>query len=154
MIKNKKSSNKKCQHARAAATSVPTFYYLRDTAPNWVEIAGEAVFSRGPTLRIPVRFGMVSVDGMVPGLLEVTAEGEVLERAFVNGSFEKRVVRIELCELDFRTTVKGLNKVTGALLLDAAPLFRAMARALAVLSRPPFLSPSPASEDRASLGTQ
>ena len=150
----KRSLKNKRGHARDAAPATWKSYYLRDTAPNWIEIAGEAVFSRGPTLRIPVRFGMVSVDGMVPGLLEVTADAEVLERAFVNGSFEGRMVRIELCELDFRTTVMGLNKVTGALFLDAAPLFRAMARALTVRSRPPFLSPSPPSEDRASLGTQ
>src|SRR5260370_3907326 len=118
-------------------------YYLRDTAPNEIEIAGEAVFVMCPSLRIPVRFGMASVDGLVPGLLEVTADAEVLERAFINGAFDGRMVKLELCEIDFRTSVRSHNKETGALLLDGAPFFRAMARVLAVRSRPPFLSPSP-----------
>jgi hypothetical protein len=136
-----RNQKKKRQDPRDGTPAPPKLYYdLRDTAPNWIEIAGEAIFGRGPTLRIPVRLGMASVDGLVPGLLEVTADAEVLERAFVNGSFEGRTVKIEVCDLDFRTSVRGLNKATGALLLDAAPLFRAIARALAERSRPPFMS--------------
>jgi hypothetical protein len=134
----KRSLTKKREHARDAAV------------PGWIEAGGEATFTGGPTLRSPVLLSMSWSDGMAPGLLVVRAHAEELERAFVNGSFEGRTVRIELCELDFRTTVRGLDNVTGALLLDAAPLFRAMARALAVRSRPPFLSPVPQSSDRAS----
>ncbi len=65
------------------------------------------------------------------------------ERAFVNGAFEGRMARLELCDVDFRTRVMALNKETGALLLDAAPFFRAVARVLAARSRPPFLSAWP-----------
>jgi hypothetical protein len=131
------------EEARPTAPPTPKPSYLRDTAPNWLEIGGEAVFSRGPTLRIPVRFAMNSVDWLVPAMIEVKADAEVLERAFINGAFEGRMVRLEVCETDFRTSVKALNKETGSLWLDAAPLYRALARALAVRLRPPFFSPSP-----------
>jgi hypothetical protein len=124
------------------APATATAFHLRDTAPQWVEIAGEAVFSSGRALRIPVRFGVTSVDGLAPAMLEVEADGEVLERAFIKGAFEGRLVRLEVGETDFRTSVKLLNKETGSLWLDAAPFYRALARAVAVRLRPPFLSPS------------
>jgi hypothetical protein len=85
---------------------------------------------------------MVSVDSGVPGLLEVAADGEVLERAFVNGAFEERMVELEICDLVFRTRVKSLDKTSGALFLLAEPFFRGLARLLAARSRPPFLSPA------------
>jgi hypothetical protein len=108
-----------------------------------MEVAGEGVFSVGSTLRIPVRFNMISSDSLTPALLEAAADGEILERAFVNGAFDGRMVRLQLCDVDFRTRVTALNKETGALLLDGMPFFRAIVRVLAARLRPPFLSPWP-----------
>ena len=130
-------------HRKGQPTRRPRMvpYYLRDTAPQWIEMIGEAVLNMTPRLRIPVRFGMASTGWVMPAFIKVEADHGVLEPYF-DSAFEGQMVRFELGDLDFPTRVKGRLRGRRALLLEAAPFFRAMVQLLAYAC-PPFLSTKP-----------
>ena len=95
----------------------------------WVKLFGDAVLRLSDAQEVPAKFMMSSVDGMLPGHVELTvADPDIADLAWHNG----QRIELEICGAKIRTQIIGQNKLTHVLWLPAASLLRGLARAIAV----------------------
>ena len=106
----------------------PIFEIIKSTLPRSLCFIGAGVLRVTPEYSGPVGLQAHSIDDCVPGVLEINGESRLIDAAYHRGT-----VRLELCGLTFRARVIGHRKDTGALLIAADSMFRAMARTLKAL---------------------
>jgi hypothetical protein len=97
---------------------------------------GSGVFHLGSKFRIPIKFSITSEDGVAPDVFEVTSDSEILVLEWVKGGFDEGFVHVEICGVHFITGVIAHMKSNAALLLHAAPFYRALAQETAYQPRP------------------
>ena len=107
----------------------PIFEIIKSTLPTSLCFIGRGMLRTGKKSGL-VAIQAHSIDDCVPGVLEISGESQLIEAARY-----RQTIRLELCELALRTRVIGQRKDTGALLVAADSMLRAMARALKELSR-------------------
>ena len=103
----------------------PIFEIIKSRLPRSLCFIGGGVLRVTAEKWGPVALYAHSIDDFVPGVLEVSGEYQLIDAAC-----HRTTIRLELCGLTFRARVMGQRKETGALLVAAAPMFRAMARTI------------------------
>jgi hypothetical protein len=108
----------------------PIFEIIKSTLPRSLCFIGAGVLRVTAEYSGPVGLQAHSIDDCVPGVLEISGESRLIDAAY-----HRATVRLELCGLTFRARVIGQRKDTGALLIPADAMFRAMARSIKELTR-------------------
>jgi hypothetical protein len=105
-------------------------------ADDTLAVVGTGVLHVDRHYSIPVQLSMGSEDGIATGLFEITADWEILGNEWALGSFEAGMLHFEVCGAHFLARPLGTMKPMGALLVPAAPFFRALAYETSKEERP------------------
>ena len=108
----------------------PIFEIIKSRLPKSLCFIGAGVLRVTAEYSGPVGLQAHSIDDCVPGVLEIRGESRLID-----AGYHRETVRLELCGLTFRARVIAHRKDTGALLVSADSMFRAMARTLEALRR-------------------
>lgn len=98
---------------------------LRDSTYHSLSMAATATLTVDANMSGTVNIRAEAVDGLSPCLLELSGDPELMRSAY-----QSEHVQLELLGLRFRTHVAGQIKESGSILVEAHPLFRAMANCL------------------------
>ena len=101
-------------------------------ADHCIRFTGDAVLKLNSKRKIPAKFVLKSVDGIFPSTAELTVDPDVADYAFQNGPW----INLEIFGVKMKTQIAVQIKHTPVLLIFAAPLLRALARAMEEPHRP------------------